>query len=111
MRLVRNIALSVMSWVVSTLVAAAAIEIIFGAPRPGFVSMASLIILAPVLFVIWRPQHRGRRDLPEEESISTNQSDLGALRAILWLFGLLTLCVGWGWLPGSRGRRNTSSLV
>ena len=56
MRLVRNVILSVVAWVVCTLIAAAAIEMILGAPRPGFVPLATLVILAPVLFVIWRPR-------------------------------------------------------
>ena len=49
-------AITVIAFVVAVLVAAVAIEAIYGSPRPGFVPMASLIILAPLLSVIWRSQ-------------------------------------------------------
>ena len=58
MHLTKNIVLSVVAWVVATLIAAAAIEVITGAARPGLVPLVSLVVLAPVLFLIWRPKKR-----------------------------------------------------
>lgn len=50
-----RLVVSVLAFLAAILIAAAAIEIAFGTPRPGFVPMGALIILAPTLFVLWRP--------------------------------------------------------
>ena len=49
-----KIAASAVAVLVAVLVAAATIEVIYGAPRPGFVPVAALAIASPVLFLIWR---------------------------------------------------------
>jgi len=58
MRLVWKLTLSVLSWLIVMLIAAAAIELSFGRPRAGFVPLVVLVILVPVLFAIWRPRKR-----------------------------------------------------
>ena len=54
MRLIRNIALSIVAWLVATLIAAAGIELVFGIARPGFVPLVMLVMLVPALVLIWR---------------------------------------------------------
>ena len=55
-RLMRGIALSVVAWVVTSLVAAAGIKFVTGSARPGLVSLVMLVLVAPALFLIWRPR-------------------------------------------------------
>jgi len=56
MRLLLRIVGSILAWVIVTLIAAAGVEVAFGVPRPGFVPLVTLVLLAPVLFLIWRPR-------------------------------------------------------
>ncbi len=58
MKIVGKIALSLLALFVAMIIAAAGIEIGFGESRPGFVPMVTLVIVAPLLFLIWR---KGRR--------------------------------------------------
>ena len=55
-RLMRGTALSVVAWVVTSLVAAAGIEFVTGSARHGLVSLVMLVLVAPALFLIWRPR-------------------------------------------------------
>lgn len=55
-RIARNIALSGLAWLVAVLVAAASLELTLGQARPGFVPIVTLALLAPLLYVIWRPR-------------------------------------------------------
>ncbi|MBM3779752.1 MAG: hypothetical protein FJW23_16180 [Acidimicrobiia bacterium] len=54
MRIVLKLFLSVAAWLVLTLIVAAVVEVSFGEPRPGLVPLPTLILLAPVLYRIWR---------------------------------------------------------
>ena len=56
LRLMRGLALSVVAWVVATLVAAAGIELVTGSARHGLVSLVMLVLVVPALFLIWRPR-------------------------------------------------------
>ena len=53
-----KIALSVGSFLVAVLVAAAFVEVVYGDPRPRIVQFYLLLIEAPILFLIWRPRRR-----------------------------------------------------
>ena len=54
MKIAGKIAVSAIAFFVVMLIAAAGIEIGFGEPRPGFVPMTTLVLVAPVLYLIWR---------------------------------------------------------
>jgi hypothetical protein len=56
MRLVLKIAGSLIAWMVAALIVTVGVEIAFGVPRPGFVPLPTLIIVAPILYLIWRPR-------------------------------------------------------
>lgn len=49
-----KIAMSLAAWLVAVLITAAGVEMYFNAPRPGLVSIISMLALAPVLVAIWR---------------------------------------------------------
>ena len=55
MTTLRKIALTAAAWLVLTVSAAIAIEILFGKPRPGFVQLLALPLLIPVWLAIWKP--------------------------------------------------------
>jgi hypothetical protein len=49
-----RLALSAGAWVAAVLVASFLVELFFGTRRQGFVTLLTLPILGPLLFVIWR---------------------------------------------------------
>jgi hypothetical protein len=51
-----KVVLSVLVVLVAVVVAAAGLELVFGRPRPGFVPLTVLALVAPALWAIWRPR-------------------------------------------------------
>lgn len=54
MKVFGKIALSVITWVIVTLIVAAALELSTGRAMPGLVPLPTLIIMVPILWFIWR---------------------------------------------------------
>lgn len=52
---ITKIVLTIVTWAVVTLVVAASLEVLAGRSLPALVQLATLIVLAPALFLIWRP--------------------------------------------------------
>ena len=49
-----RIGLTILALVLTLYIASTMIELMFGRPRPGFVPVAQLILVAPILFWLWR---------------------------------------------------------
>jgi hypothetical protein len=54
MRTIWKVTASLVAFPIVILIAAAAIEIVTGVARPGFVPMLTMVIMIPLMYVIWR---------------------------------------------------------
>lgn len=54
MRIALKISASVIAFAVIMLGSALAFELYFGQPRAGFVPIATIVLMAPALYLIWR---------------------------------------------------------
>lgn len=75
MKVLGKIVLSLMAWFVAMLVVAASIEVGFGEPKPGYVPVATLIIMIPILFLIWRKK-QGAESFEPTDGVHQSEIDI-----------------------------------